>query len=396
MKALFTAALGVAMLGCVGGGSSGGGAFPGGDSGTGSGTETATGTGTGTGTANGTASQSFEFCSKYWGLVCQHDMACGKWTSAAACGAIAGIYANVEDCAISVSRSLANGKVKVDMNGFLSCLSGIASTCGATNEECQAKFFVGKRNPGDPCLDSKECAPKAFCVKTGGDCSPGVCQSYLKAGEPCGNAGFCATGLTCDGKVCVATKAAGAPCGSSLECGSNTTCYKGTCTPPGNLTNLCTGTAKLGCVCSGEVCDTGADGKSTCKLTCSFYQDKGAPCSDSPASVNGIDILSRCKKDLRCDPATKTCIDPIADGGKCDPKNSGQCKWGTCDATALTCAALPTEGQPCTKACAGNVSCVMGKCGKRLETGAACNTGNDCQSDSCGQDNTCSAICPVP
>ena len=200
-----------------------------------------------------------------------------------------------------------------DASYWNACAAAADNNC--RGYQC-AKFPLGGRQAGEPCLASLQCASLA-CYGTqvldaygailpnGIQC--GTCVVRLPEGSPCGSAtGICDVGMSCFQGSCRIQGQASAPCASSNDCaGPNLVCRSsGIC---GNI------------VAQGQTCATNSDCTTNqgcdpiAKVCVAFkFGQPGAPCDG---------IVSHCESGA-CNKLSGTCPTVLSDGAPCDP-NSG-------------------------------------------------------------------------
>lgn len=192
MKHVAAIALIWAVTACAtpvgGSGGSGGGT---GDASAGGDTAANNGADTGLGTP-GATNTPLGFCQAYIDASCDQAVACHKWASKATCLSSPKNVAGLEDCAVSMqffNALVAAGKLSWNPGQFIACVQAAAKVCGGVDEDaCFVGTLVGKRKPGDPCLENAECMPKARCAQAdnAAPCEAGVCQLYADVGQSCG------------------------------------------------------------------------------------------------------------------------------------------------------------------------------------------------------------------
>jgi hypothetical protein len=216
--------------------------------------------------------------------------------------------------------------------------------------ECQGGAYC-KRGPNGACAGTCTAflARGAACDPAGPpDCTfPDSCDADTmkcaasaapsKAGGSCAGAAQCEVGLFCDdGMVCRAPKPSGAPCTQDGECGYSPRCLgpdgAKTCTPLRQKGESCTpghGDCAFFSTC--------ADGR--CSLDSAAV---GAPCGN----VKGDGEYVGCVDGSACDdkdPQPGVCRALKAAGDACTDPALWECggRYGSCDATTLTCVACP-------------------------------------------------------
>lgn len=192
----------------------------------------------------------------------------------------------------------------------------------------------------------------------GADEADGASDAGKALGDPCQDAGQCASGVCVDGVCCEST------CGLCRAC--NVVGKAGTCAP------LPAGTTSTLCVNQGVPCgfDGTCDGQGAC-----FRPAAGQMCS--PAMCQGADLLppAACDGQGTCVPAV-----PVA----CTPFN--------CDATGgVHCRTTCTVQADCI----ATAVCTNMSCGPKPKktNGAGCVADGDCLSNICADGVCCNARC---
>ena len=401
---------GAAWPSCVASSGGGGGSVSGSGSVSGGGDTTATGDSTsprgsdsgGATTGGGTELKTASgYCAAVVDALCGAQASCHVWTTKAACLAAPETINSLEKCIANVGQDLLavqSGKVSLDTASLGACLTKASNVCSSSAEitQCSRVALKGSRKPGDPCTTTPECAPAGHC-KAGAAACQGVCQKYAQVGEGCGPSASdaqCAAGAYCAAATCAALKTKGVPCDGGGDCGAGLTCAGGSCRTLAELQSYCKPGPEDGCVTKSTSCTTTSAGVTKCVPTLAHYVTAGAACGgDKVEVVDGVNVTRVCQKGLHCDASASTCVADFAVGTAC-AATKAECASTLCDGTAK-CVAVPGEGAACVKFCAAGLRCIAGKCGKRLADGAACNSGSDCQSDTCSG-NVCAALCAIP
>lgn len=253
-------------------------------------------------------------------------------------------------------RLVREGLVMYDGTAASACLALWASpSCelGATDASPCGDIFRGATADGEPCLDSRQCAPGTQCsgdapsVTCGvaGTCCDdmGVCAPRLPLGAACtGDLFECSVGTVCSGGVCTELTVAarlGEPCDASTACVPLLRCHENVCTDPRSL-----------------------------------LRSAGEPCDD----------LDRCEAGLVCTSAG--CIAPRPLGAPCagDGSHPDCVPEAYCD--AFTCAPrVPIGGTCAATECVGGAFCssTTHRCVERVHLGGACTTDEECFSTRC-------------
>lgn len=299
-------------------------------------------------------------------------------------------------------RAVTAGTVRYDGAAARRCVDQFATACNFGSDlfdGCQG-VFTGTVAVGGMCWRSEECAGDAYCSHESAPGSPrtcpGRCTARVALGAQCsgGDSQCTRNGVTgqpnCDTgstpgamSVCVdrrngAPAAEGAACGLSrmgatvqvdTPCATGLVCVRST--DPN--TGTCRRGAALGAACGagmpcgqGYCVPSGAGGAGTC-MNITVQTTVGARCS----RMGFPEVCSPFAR-LRCG-MNNTCesLGNGAVGSMCTPGDLGmfQCNAGLyCDRPMMRCAA-------------------------KKAVGAACESGNECQTDSCIE-NVCAArIC---
>lgn len=266
-----------------------------------------------------------------------------------------------------------------------------------TDDRCQPLKAVSQ-----PCLETKECTPDAFCR------DGKICVEVAQAGQPCvldrARVSTCAPGLACDLMpyaskvgVCTAPKGAGEPCKYHWTCASGLVCgnmdldnfpnvepvRSGTCQPRAGLGEGCQYSqysAYIGDTCApGLTCrPRPVDGGPPSAGVCEKLPNLGDPCRATAQDCTGLEVY--CKPD---GPNSEigTCTGPADPGDRCafkiDPSNtvSIPCTQGFCDSgKSLVCLA-PNKGLG--QVCTSDGECLSNRCAVQedstLKCAEACN-----------------------
>lgn len=288
-------------------------------------------------------------------------------------------------------------------------------------ETCTSPYCAGGEGVCAPDGDGRRCVPRAG------------------AGERCDDMFSCATGLACLDGTCGPLGAAGAACASDFACMPPMFCGANGCTLRSEAGGLCEQTRDCA---HGLVCDdtqrcvartntTCEDGSGCGSLeqcaspsSCRAPLASGAPCRDDAdcgaslyCTLEGRTCAARptdgmaCARGVICAPGTGcdmdgggTChtLGGAAGGGAGSPCLFGEfgpflCAEGLA-CSGGTCAALPTEGEPCagTDTCAEGLGCAFGPegsiCVVPRGEGEPCENRQACREDMhCGSAGTCTA-----
>lgn len=242
-----------------------------------------------------------------------------------------------------------------DCRAGLACQSG---TCGAIADPCtdpdscgenaacvatRARVCKPARKVGEPCLQTEDCVPSAFCDQ-------GSCALRPGDGSPCGEGVYCAAGLACGSSSgsCGSIPGLGDPCAlgpmGPFLCEDGLACLSGTCASAPGLAKPC-GDGTFVCA-DGLGCEFKSDGTNVCVAKA----DAGAPCSND----------SQCQAGTYCEFSTLLCTAVGAPGTPCDDGN--ECgPLGSCVApepgSPFVCVPMPGLGDPCFSDCAPNAVC---------------------------------------
>lgn len=249
-------------------------------------------------------------------------------------------------------KAVAAKRATYDASKADACISAMkASTCaqlqGAQPDACKTAF-AGTVAVGGACYGSGlDCAAGSYCAFTNGAC-PGQCKAYLKVGDDCAlGAGTCEPGSSCayTTKKCVAENAAegqacddskGPLCQGNLRCLTTGSGSAGTCTA-----GATSGACHYASECAAKYACIG--GSTTTAGACAAQKKLAEACTPGK---------NECETGLHCDGTSKTCVEPPALGGSCDPGTSGEyvtCLDGYCDTATLKCTAFKAPGAACTE-----------------------------------------------
>lgn len=207
------------------------------------------------------------------------------------------------------------------------CISNQCSG-SSTTDACVAGTCVGDTPPatmpaelGMPCTFETGCVEGAFCDYN----ETGTCVARRNQGESCSSTRECAAGLGCVGDLppftCQPLPGLGEPCPYLICRDVGTYCSaSGTCERVGLEGAACSGV--VGECAPDYPCDTSTG-------TCTRAPGVDEPC--------GYTTAIRCfDAGLVCDEAVSTCIAPKEDGEPCTV--DAVCKSGHCDVLAGACA----------------------------------------------------------
>lgn len=245
-------------------------------------------------------------------------------------------------------------------------------------EECVRLIADTSCNPGD----QTRRVPLVMCV--------GVFRSGRPVGAACAMDAECGSRTcefddacdrgTCCAGVCAPVEGVGGIGASCIDyrCGPTSFCYQQTCVPL-----LVQGTP-----CdSNEQCDFGL----VCLDTCQPPLAAGDACA---LTRLGWD----CGGDVPCDRTTLRCTPWLTVGEACEPDSDrDRCapSYAWCDPATLTCALLPTRGQPCpTGRCGDDSWCAAlppdgSICAAPVPDGAQCRESSVCASGACNREDVC-------
>jgi len=180
-------------------------------------------------------------------------------------------------------------------------------------------FKPGTLTDGTACGEDVQCQ-SLYCKKaTGMDC--GKCTAIGKTGSVCTETADCDKGLVCAGaagaKLCTAYLPTGASCtttSNSVSCQPLLACRNGSCAT----------TAKLGESCSTLTQD--CDGLSG--LSCSVTNKCVTPATAQLGGACGVQGTTyiACIGGTFCEPVSKKCIAPAADGATCNETTGPRCQ----------------------------------------------------------------------
>lgn len=273
----------------------------------------------------------------------------------------------------------------VQSNGKSTCVaykckgSACGTTC-ATSNDCLPPYQCVNGSCGDGKADGASCAQDAECKNL--HCVDGVCCN-----KPCnGGCEACVEAKTGqpDGvcKPIPANKdpddecaAGGTACGASGFCDG-----AGACSKAAASGTTCGATSCVGASVQGQVCDgMGACANSATPVTCS----NGYVCVSGACPTSCVDG-KECAGSHFCSSQTNTCVPKLETGAAC--KIGSQCQSGFC-----------ADGVCCESDCAGNCrSCngnanqsgVNGKC-ENVKEGTDPRNKCDEGTNSCGPDGLC-------
>lgn len=281
------------------------------------------------------------------------------------------------------------------------CASGLVCSDAGDSRICLPSAAIGSA-----CSDEVACNRPGVCVE-------GSCQRVVGDGDPCFVPFNCAEDLACivqDGaSTCQPLGDAGGPCGRSSDCKPEFYCHRdgdlGTCAPY----------AEPGESCIEADCPNG--------YWCRYSED-GSTASCDPVGAEGADCLSfgsaaghGCQEGLFC-VSTGLCAPAGALGDPCVVFDTESCAAGLyCSRETGLCAGPRARGETCNPlwpaTCASSLGCHCGRqencdstpsepdpsdtCEPRLDDGARCYRGAECDSGQCGGDAASGPTCqPAP
>ncbi len=302
------------------------------------------------------------------GGLCVDLVACGLFTSRAACEAASTTSISGPEACAAIYAALDGGGVSFDgvaaaecMQKYRACHLDVA-TCGAV--------LKGLRAPGAECQSDNECVAGTYC---GGD---GTCPSHCLEGKPAGtvvrSTSACAAGTVANfeqldagvsGYVCRAQSPPGSDCTANFECSEQAFCSQLTskCIAPGGEGAECPFATLLG------TCETNLS------LACQPATDGGVPRCGKAGNVG--EPCGACKADLRCvsDGGSGICAERAGEGQPCS--FSIDCAPPlTCNAASKTCVALAALGA----ACSSSSECISQAC-RQGQCAAKPGLGEDCE-----------------
>jgi len=296
----------------------------------------------------------------------------------------------------TIDAGLADGSLTLDTAKLDSCLAQAKSSCSFEAFSACDGAIDGHVALGGTCRLSEQCAGDAYCKGSDLDCSDGVCTARVALGEDCSEAEcsraggltsceFVDSALKCLPLELVKGAAAGAECGDvtladkvqSVSCGAGLTCAY----DEAQNKQVCVATVGEGASCLDEDqhCGAGLGCVPNADLTAATCQaltiaNEGAACNEGTDPAAPI-VACNLFKQLACEE------------GKCK-------KWGD-----------GSEGTFCGKrgftgSCKTGLFCDEqdGACHAQKQTGAACESSDECASGSCGgsgESSTCLEQCPV-
>jgi hypothetical protein len=274
-----------------------------------------------------------------------------------------------------VERALAAGTIVFDEEAARTCLDGVAAA------RCEDLFSGGIDADTIPCGEALvptlavgfNCSYDAECIDgfcaLGGTC-PGVCAPLRAENGLCADDDACGTGLVCNGVegTCELRQPLDGPCAEDADCVAGLYCGSGACRDRVAEGEPCTAGNTDASPCEGALLCSGTEIR-----TCQFGAGLDEPCS---AAVP-------CAQDLRCNPASGSCIETSFPGEACTIDI--QCPLSNF-CSAGVCVPLPVAGESCALA----PSCQQGECMAGtctlLAEGATCGgagapAGGECEDD---------------
>jgi hypothetical protein len=271
----------------------------------------------------------------------------------------------------------------------IASLVAIGGACTATDEcvagaSCEREVCVAVP-AASLCLDEAACPSHASCEMVEGN----LCRPKVGEGEHCGSTRDCLEGLFCDHEmlgICQPQRGVGAVCyGDTCERGTFCLHTSGTgmCAPIGGASDPCDAFATPGtdgCVeglaCIRATCATAPGETEYCaddqecapglacrnsgELRCALPAIEGEPCSS-------FGERNECAEGLYCDGGSNQCTARRGAGESCNSwtyecQIGLDCIYDVAGGLA-TCQTIPTEGAPCSSACAEGLSCQYGPIG---------------------------------
>jgi hypothetical protein len=352
-----------------------------------------------------------DLCSLYVRDLCEIGAACGRSD-----------YCDTADCESaneclglsSLQQAVAQGRVTYDPVQAFACHRKIvdapctfapllfSSDVPSALIQCTG-VLTGRVTPGQSCDFNAECAAGAECVFSAS--CPGTCVARGAQGAACDAAGSasCAVGLECHDGTCEPPWQLGQACTGIADC-APFWCdqAQGTCAPLATLGATCSFVGAYGAPpCTvGLLCNAQFQTGSceTAGQNCFFDADCPAPmvCLPGPTAVapgscaapvaQGAACNSEadCGAGLRCDPTSLQCLPFAALGEACSSDvGAPPCQQGlACDGTV--CRSVSCPGQDCSagQVCNGS-RCVGGACVPLARLGARCTGNSDCASQDC-------------
>lgn len=307
---------------------------------------------------------------------CCSGMGCGSGSCTSVCRTWGGTCTQDNDCCSGYScmggecrNSCGSRGYSCDANS--ECCNGMrCADDGAGAKKCRPGQL------GESCTLTAECDDYQGLICNGGTCDYAQCNANPGAkclagddccaanGLDCGSAGTCClaqnaacdkwSGTTagcCPGSLCLD---ATGKCGACLAAGTASPAANDCCTGLRGTTGTC-------CLADGSASTQNS-------LCCSELAQNGACCSGEGTSCDGTDV---CCDGLVCEPSyagstSKVCRRPLGAACGTDTFYPANCSGGS------------------------NAWCSGGKC--CLQPAAACSTGSDCCSGTCGTDGKCAAM----
>lgn len=294
--------------------------------------------------------------------LCHHAAMCGLFPDEATC--LAANYGFTFAVDPSLVKAVREGRIKYDGRRLGDCYEQFGDdTCDRTDADGRnillgcAGAIAGTIGDGGACAVEEECISGVCNIADCPDaCCPGTCvggtapDREAQIGAACGANALCTVGAYCAQGTCAALKPADATCFSGAECDYGLGCAG---TP-----RTCRPLPLLGEACMGECRDEGQYCNSM-TMVCTQVGLPGDACS----------VTARCSSFYDCSPSTMQCVRGPAVGETC-ATNSDCFDYGTY--------------------CRGTT------CAPREPVGTACTDDDECATDFCGPNGTCSArpTCP--
>ncbi len=314
-----------------------------------------------------------------------------------------------------LKKAIAAGRVKFDASQGQACLDALsAAAASCTNLDgaptaCKAAA-QGTVKAGAVCnIAAPECESGTTCQVTQTSSSSSVCTGtcviQVTEGKDCTQAP-CMDGLTCNhsgnSATCAKRGAAGATCQYDYQCLNGLACDSQKCTAPGTAGTACDTGSNLGCA-KGFYCLVQQAGGSTAGV-CTAQVAVGGACASDGKHAQAAAAIKECAFGLVCKGASAdksnghitpgVCAAPSDEGGSCvniaaNTYTITGCKVGL-NCQSGKCAKPPTSGA-CSddlysKCLSGSAYCDQSSttCKAQQAKGASCNSGEECQSQTCG------------
>lgn len=252
-----------------------------------------------------------------------------------------------------LEAAVAAGVVRYEGASAERCLEALAdATCDGASREARVlpraceDMFVGSLTAGEPCALDEECISGACDVPLCGElCCVGTCRpavAFASVGEACERDDDCVPDAFCgDDSTCEVLGLDGDICRADRQCAFGFGCIGATPQMPGNCRAL------------------GANDEPCPYLRCA---EIGASCKNGHCTAVGL-------------PG-----DPCTSAADCSP-------FVRCDLELGRCAPVPSLGEACLGACAGEAYCDPDAqiCVAPRENTAPCSAANQCESLFCAE-----------